>query len=100
MNYFMKLMSKLGDFFKSKNKVVDNQPLEDKKRNEMVVTGCTTDDGGTMGLVEPGASNFKLISSFKVPLGENQHWAHPVIHDKKLYIRHGSALMVYDIGAK
>jgi hypothetical protein len=45
MNYFMKLMSKLGDFFRSKNKVVDNQPLEDKKRNEMVVTGCTTDDG-------------------------------------------------------
>jgi outer membrane protein assembly factor BamB len=58
------------------------------------------DDGGTMGLVEPGENDFKLISSFKVPLGENQHWAHPVIHDKKLYIRHGSALMVYDIGAK
>lgn len=58
------------------------------------------DDGGTMGLVEPGESDFKLISSFKVPLGENQHWAHPVIHDKKLYIRHGSALMVFDIGAK
>jgi len=58
------------------------------------------DDAGTMGLVEPGTSDFKLISSFKVPLGEDQHWAHPVIHDKKLYIRHGSALMVYDIGAK
>ena len=58
------------------------------------------DDGGTMGLVEPGANAFKLISSFKVPLGDDQHWAHPVIHDKKLYIRHGTALMVYDIGAK
>lgn len=58
------------------------------------------DDGGTMGLVEPGANDFKLISSFKVPLGDDQHWAHPVIYDKKLYIRHGTALMVYDIGAK
>jgi outer membrane protein assembly factor BamB len=58
------------------------------------------DDGGTMGLVEPGANEFKLISSFEVPLGDDQHWAHPVIYDKKLYIRHGTALMVYDIGAK
>ncbi|MCX6320716.1 MAG: hypothetical protein NTX93_02795 [Bacteroidia bacterium] len=26
-------------------------------------------------------------------------WAHHVIKDKKLYVRHGTSLMVYDIAA-
>ena len=55
---------------------------------------------GTVGLVESKADGFNIISTFKVPYGANQHWAHLVIHDKKLYVRHGTSLMVYDIGAK
>jgi len=55
---------------------------------------------GTVSLVEPGASGFNIISTFTVPLGEGTHWAHLVIHNKKLYVRHGTALMVYDIAGK
>jgi outer membrane protein assembly factor BamB len=54
-------------------------------------------EAGTVGLVEPKADSFNLLSSFKVPFGANQHWAHLVIHNKRLYVRHGASLMVYDI---
>ena len=30
-------------------------------------------------------------------LGSREHWARPVIHQGVLYIRHGEALMAYDI---
>jgi len=33
------------------------------------------------------------------PLGNDQHWARPVIANGVLYIRHGDALMAYDIRA-
>jgi outer membrane protein assembly factor BamB len=52
---------------------------------------------GEMALVSADPSSFNVISSFKVPLGSDQHWAHPVIDNGKLYIRHGNALMVYKI---
>jgi outer membrane protein assembly factor BamB len=52
---------------------------------------------GNVGLVRPGPSKFDLISSFKISLGSGPHWAHPVIHNGYLYIRHGKALMAYDI---
>lgn len=55
---------------------------------------------GTVSLVEPGAGSFNIISTFTVPLGEGTHWAHLVINNKKLYVRHGTALMVYDIAGK
>lgn len=54
-------------------------------------------EAGNVGLVEPKADGFNLVSSFKVPFGANQHWAHLVINNKKLFVRHGSSLMVYDI---
>lgn len=57
-------------------------------------------EAGEVGLVEPKADSFNLISSFKVPFGANQHWAHMVIHNKRIYIRHGTSLMVYDIAQK
>ena len=52
---------------------------------------------GEMALVSADPSSFTLLSSFKVPLGSDQHWAHPVINKGRLYIRHGDALMVYNI---
>jgi outer membrane protein assembly factor BamB len=57
----------------------------------------TYDDGGEISLIEPTLAGFKKISSFKVPYGSAQHWAHPVIENGRLYIRHGNSLMVYDI---
>ena len=52
---------------------------------------------GTMYLIKPNPEKFELISSFNVTLGTNQHWAHTVIHQGILYIRHGEALMAYKI---
>ena len=54
---------------------------------------------GKVSLVEPKPDGINIISTFKVPFGENPHWAHLVIKDKKLYVRHGTSLMVYDITA-
>jgi outer membrane protein assembly factor BamB len=52
---------------------------------------------GLVALVEPADDQFKIISSFKVPYGANQHWAHLVIVNKRLYVRHGTSLMVYKL---
>jgi len=57
------------------------------------------DQKGKVALAEPLKDSYRLISSFEVPYGEKQHWAHSVIHNKRLFIRHGSSLMVYDISA-
>ncbi len=57
-------------------------------------------EGGVVALVEPLADSFNILSSFKVPFGTSQHWAHLVINNKRLYVRHGNSLMVYDIAAK
>lgn len=59
-----------------------------------------TEKEGKVGLVKPNKLKFDLVSSFTVPLGEGEHWAHPSISNGRLYIRHGNALMVYDIKAK
>ena len=54
-------------------------------------------DKGEVALVKPNPDRFELVSSFNVTKGTNQHWAHPVIHDGVLYIRHGDALMAYKV---
>jgi outer membrane protein assembly factor BamB len=55
---------------------------------------------GDIGLVKPNPAKFEIISSFKVTEGSGEHWAHPVIHQGRLYIRHGNTLMAYDIARK
>ncbi len=57
-------------------------------------------ESGDIGIVDPKSNDFSLISSFEVPYGVKWHWAHLVIHNKKLYVRHGTSLMVYDIAAE
>ncbi len=57
-------------------------------------------ESGKIVLVEPRPDSFSMISSFSVPYGANQHWAHLVISNKKLYVRHGTSLMVYDIAGR
>ncbi len=54
---------------------------------------------GEVALVNANPVSFNVISKFKVPLGTEQHWSHPVIYKGRLYIRHGDALMVYNIKA-
>lgn len=54
-------------------------------------------EGGDIVLVKQDPVVFDIVSMFEVPLGSGEHWAHPVIANGRLYIRHGNALMVYDI---
>jgi outer membrane protein assembly factor BamB len=58
-----------------------------------------TEDGKVL-LVDPDPANFSIISSFDITLGEGHHWAHPVIVDGRLYIRHGGHLMAFDLKAR
>ena len=55
---------------------------------------------GFAGLVRPDPEKFDLVSSFKVSSGSGPYWAHPVINNGVLYLRHGEALMAYDIKEK
>jgi outer membrane protein assembly factor BamB len=55
---------------------------------------------GDMDLINPDLHNFKVVSSFKIKAGTKEHFSHPVIHDGILYIRHGKALLAYDIKKK
>lgn len=50
-----------------------------------------------LALVKPDPSGFKVVSKTKVALGSEQHWAHPVIYDGVLYVRHGKALIAYKV---
>ena len=52
---------------------------------------------GTVYLVEPSTVAFRPAGLFTVSQGTAEHWAHPTIANGRLYIRHGDALMVYDI---
>ncbi len=54
---------------------------------------------GEVALAEPKPDGYNFVSKFKVPYGANQHWAHMVIMDKKLFVRHGTSLMVYSLSA-
>ncbi len=55
---------------------------------------------GKVGLVKPDPDGFDLVSEFRIKKGSGPHWAHPFIADGKLFMRHGDALMVYDIKQK
>lgn len=57
-------------------------------------------DCGNIALASPKPEGFEVKGKFKVPYGQKYHWAHTVIANKKLYVRHGDALMVYDIAAR
>ena len=52
---------------------------------------------GELALVRPGNSSFEIISKIRITEGSGQHWAHPVIHNAVLYVRHGNALIAYHV---
>jgi outer membrane protein assembly factor BamB len=52
---------------------------------------------GVVALIDASPSESRIISEFKVSHGDGPHWAHPVIHDGILYIRHGDSVMAYNI---
>ena len=52
---------------------------------------------GKMYLIKPNPEKFEIVSSFNITLGTDEHWAHPVIYQGVMYIRHGNALMAYKV---
>lgn len=57
---------------------------------------CYTDNG-RVDLVKISGSKMEVVSKFKIEKGSKEHFAHPVIANGVLYIRHGNALMAYQI---
>ncbi|MBN2597707.1 PQQ-binding-like beta-propeller repeat protein [Labilibaculum sp.] len=58
---------------------------------------CYDEKDGNVALVKADPKEFKVISSFKVPYGKGPYWAHMVINNGVLYVRHATAIMAYSI---
>lgn len=58
---------------------------------------CYAEKDGEFALAKAGPDSFDIVSRFRVPLGSREHWAHPVIYNGILFLRHGEALMAYAI---
>ena len=58
---------------------------------------CYSERTGAVALVRPSREKFEVVSQFRITKGSGPHWAHPVIKDGVMYLRHGEALMAYKI---
>ena len=61
---------------------------------------CYDEKKGVVALVKANPASFDIVSTFEVTMGEEQHWAYPVVYGGILYIRHGQVLMAYDVKNK
>jgi len=52
---------------------------------------------GQIAVIKPNNGKPELIKSFKIVKGTREHFAHPIIDNHILYIRHGNALLAYNI---
>ncbi len=57
-------------------------------------------DRGLVVLAEATPEAFRVKGSFQPPLDEGPAWAYPVIHNKKLYLRHSDRLLCYDVSGE
>lgn len=55
---------------------------------------------GVVDLVKVSPKGMELAGKLTVTEGDDKHWAHPVIANGRLYIRHGDALVAYTVAAK
>ncbi|MCL2040633.1 MAG: PQQ-binding-like beta-propeller repeat protein [Bacteroidales bacterium] len=105
-------MVKIGDYVYGSgdaNKYwfcVDWKSGKIKYKDNTIAVGCVIaadnmlycySEKGDMALVKVTPEKFDLISKFPITLGTDQHWAHPVIYQGVLYVRHGNTLMAYKI---
>lgn len=74
---------------------------EDKGKGSIITADnmlyCYDEKKGYVGLVPANPEKFEVVSEFNITKGEGPFWAHPVIDNGVLYIRHGNALMAYAI---
>ena len=52
---------------------------------------------GALALVKPDTTGFHIVSQTKVKQGSGVHIAVPSIHEGVLYVRHGNALIAYQV---
>jgi len=57
----------------------------------------TLSEDGWMRLLEPTATEFKNHGQFRFAKAQNDAWAHPVIHNRRLYLRYHETLTCYDL---
>jgi len=57
---------------------------------------CYTDNGN-VNLIDISETKMNVLSKFPITKGTKEHIAYPIINDGVLYIRHGKALMAYQI---
>ena len=70
-----------------------------KKGNIILADGMfyVYTEKGDVALVKPDSTTFNIVNSFKIERGTSQHWAHTVVKDGRLYVRHGDTLLVYSV---
>ncbi|MFI3291608.1 MAG: PQQ-binding-like beta-propeller repeat protein [Opitutales bacterium] len=82
-------------------KTIYNQEWEGFSKGSMVYADgllyVYEEKRGEVAIVDPKADKFEPISSFTITDGKGPHWAHIVIADKVMYIKHGEVLFAYDI---
>lgn len=54
-------------------------------------------DRGEVLLLEAAPEGMRVKGRFKTPEAKGPAWAHPVIHDGRLYLRHDDSLFCYDV---
>jgi hypothetical protein len=78
-----------------------NDAWEGKSKGSIIASDnmlyCYDERRGTVGLVNPTSDKFDVVSEFRITKGEGPYWAHPVVNNGILYIRHGYALMAYKV---
>ncbi|MGW8314569.1 MAG: PQQ-binding-like beta-propeller repeat protein [Bacteroidales bacterium] len=52
---------------------------------------------GELALVSADPAGYQVKGRTRVTPGSAQHWAHPVIRDGVLYVRHGNAIVAYKV---
>ena len=57
-------------------------------------------ENGEVSLVKLTGTKMEIMGKLKIAKGSKEHFAHAAISDGRLYIRHGKALMAYDIKLK
>jgi len=61
---------------------------------------CYDEKRGNLGLVKADPEGFELISSIRIMEGSGPHWARPSIYNGMLLVRHGTALIAYNINGE
>lgn len=54
-------------------------------------------ENGQVGLATIDKGALKEVSSFRLKQGDQEHWAHPSLANGVLYIRHGNALVAFQV---